>query len=92
MTRKIYDLTIPAGTYTDKNGQTKTKWENVGAVFHYLPLHTAPAGKKYGRFHGDDIYTTRESERILRLPLYYSMGEETVNKIVINVDEYYEDK
>ena len=39
---------------------------NVGAVFHYIPLHSAPAGLKFGRFDGEDVYTTRESERLLR--------------------------
>ena len=44
------------------------KEKGVHCVFHYIPLHTAPAGQKYGRFHGEDVYTTRESERLMRLP------------------------
>ncbi len=49
------------------------KQQGIMAVFHYIPLHSAPAGMKYGEFHGDDKYTTSESERLLRLPLYYGL-------------------
>ncbi len=52
------------------------KEKGVHCVFHYIPLHTAPAGQKYGRFHGEDVYTTRESERLMRLPMYYSLSME----------------
>lgn len=45
----------------------------VQAVFHYIPLHSAAAGRKFGRFHGEDVYTTKESERLVRLPLYYNL-------------------
>ena len=47
------------------------KENGVLTVFHYIPLHTSPAGQKFGRFHGEDRYTTRESERLVRLPMYY---------------------
>ena len=43
------------------------------AVFHYVPLHSAPAGRKFGRFNGEDRYTTKESEILIRLPLFYSI-------------------
>ena len=49
------------------------KERGILAVFHYIPLHNAPAGKIYGRFHGEDVYTTKESERLVRLPLYYGL-------------------
>ena len=49
------------------------KSKEINAVFHYIPLHSAPAGKMYGRFCGEDRYTTKESERLLRLPLYYGL-------------------
>ena len=49
------------------------KENGVQCVFHYIPLHTATAGKKFGRFHGEDIYTTKESERLVRLPMYYNL-------------------
>lgn len=61
----------------------------IWAVFHYIPLHTAPAGQKYGRFHGEDRYTTRESERLCRLPLYYGLTIEQVDYIVSKVKEFY---
>ncbi len=61
----------------------------VQAVFHYIPLHTAPAGKRFGRFHGEDRYTTRESERLLRLPLYYGLLPEEADQVVRAVQAFY---
>ena len=54
------------------------KGRGVHCVFHYIPLHTSPAGLRFGRFQGEDRWTTRESERLLRLPIYYRMKEEDV--------------
>ena len=51
------------------------KERDIAAVFHYVPLHSAPAGLRFGRFHGEDRYTTKESERLLRLPMYYNLSE-----------------
>lgn len=65
------------------------KEKGILAVFHYIPLHTAPAGVKFGRFHGEDKYTTKESERLLRLPLYYGLEEEKVLYISDMVKEFY---
>lgn len=65
------------------------KQNGIWAVFHYIPLHTAPAGQKFGRFHGEDRYTTRESERLVRLPLYYGLQEEQVEYIIGKVKEFY---
>jgi len=65
------------------------KERDILAVFHYIPLHSAPAGKKYGRFSGEDKYTTKESERLLRLPLYYMLEEEKVDYIVESVRGFY---
>lgn len=65
------------------------KDNGVWSVFHYVPLHSAPAGLKFGRFHGEDKYTTRESERLFRLPMYYTLKEEEVNYIVSKVKEFY---
>ncbi|MBE5885055.1 MAG: dTDP-4-amino-4,6-dideoxygalactose transaminase [Lachnospiraceae bacterium] len=62
---------------------------NIMAVFHYVPLHTAPAGLKYGRFHGEDKYTTKESERLVRLPLYYGLEKEKTEYIISKVKEFY---
>lgn len=66
------------------------KDRDVMAVFHYIPLHTAPAGKKYGIFFGEDKYTTRESERILRLPLYYRLEESKSAYIVEMIKRFYQ--
>lgn len=63
--------------------------KDIQAVFHYVPLHSSPAGKKFGRFSGEDIYTTKESERLLRLPLYYNMKQEDKEKVVDAVKEFY---
>ncbi len=66
------------------------KDSGVLAVFHYVPLHTAPAGQKFGRFHGEDKYTTVESERLLRLPMYYGLKAEEVDYICNKVKEFYQ--
>lgn len=66
------------------------KENGVWAVFHYIPLHTAPAGKKFGRFNGEDVYTTKESERLLRLPMFYKLTEDEVSYIVEKVKSFYE--
>ena len=65
------------------------KENGILAVFHYIPLHTAPAGLKYGRFHGEDVYTTRESERLCRLPMYYGLQDEQVDYIISKVKEFF---
>lgn len=57
------------------------KAKGIWSVFHYIPLHTAPAGLRFGRFHGEDKYTTRESERLMRLPMYYGLTEEQIDYI-----------
>lgn len=56
--------------------------KGIMSVFHYVPLHSAPAGQKFGRFYGEDVYTTRESERLLRLPMFYNLDMEDVKRIV----------
>lgn len=61
----------------------------IMAVFHYIPLHTAPEGKKSGVFFGTDKYTTTESERLLRLPMYYSLRDEEVSYIVDKVNSFF---
>lgn len=61
----------------------------IGCVFHYIPLHSAPAGVKYGRFYGEDRYTTKESERLVRLPLHYSLTEENQKMVIEKILEFY---
>ena len=68
------------------------KENNINAVFHYIPLHSAEAGLKFGRFHGEDKYTTKESERLLRLPLYYGLKEEDVKYVASKIKEFYDVK
>ncbi len=68
------------------------KKNEILAVFHYIPLHSAPAGKSFGRFNGEDVYTTKESERLVRLPLYYGIKEEEVEYIIGKVKEFYKNR
>ena len=65
------------------------KENGIWSVFHYVPLHSAPAGIKFGCFHGEDKYTTKESERLFRLPMFYTLKEEEVDYIVSKVKEFY---
>ena len=66
------------------------KSKGILSVFHYIPLHSAPAGLKFGRFHGEDKYTTKESERLARLPMYYSLTLDEVDFICDVVKEFYQ--
>jgi len=65
------------------------KADGIYSAFHYIPLHTAPAGKKFGRFHGEDVYTTKESERLTRLPLYYGLKDEETEFIINRIKAFY---
>lgn len=66
------------------------KAQKIFSVFHYIPLHTAPAGLQYGRFHGEDIYTTKESERLLRLPMYYGLKPEDIHFVCEQIIQFYQ--
>ena len=66
------------------------KEHGILAVFHYIPLHSAPAGLKFGRFDGVDEYTTKESERLLRLPLYYGIGDENRQTVIREVRAFFD--
>ena len=65
------------------------KENGILCVFHYIPLHSAPAGLKFGEFFGEDEYTTKESERLARLPMYYGLEMEQVEYIISKVKEFY---
>lgn len=65
------------------------KSKGIMTVFHYIPLHSSEAGLKYGRFNGEDTFTTSESERLLRLPMYYSLQEEELNLVVSEIKRFY---
>ena len=65
------------------------KADEIHAVFHYVPLHSAPAGLRFSRFHGEDVFTTKESERLVRLPLWYGMDELMQTRIIISLRRFY---
>ena len=66
------------------------KKNDISAVFHYIPLHSAEAGLKFGRFNGEDKYTTKESERLLRLPLYYGLKEKDIEFVLSKIKGFYD--
>lgn len=65
------------------------KNNNILSLFHYVPLHSSPAGLKYGRFCGEDRYTTKESERLMRLPIYYNMPSDKVDFVCQTLETFY---
>lgn len=77
-----------------KNLEERTKFiaylkeHDILSVFHYIPLHSAPVGQKFGHFHGEDVFTTKESERLARLPMYYGLNEQ-VEKVVECVKNFF---
>ncbi len=104
---KLIDLpTVPAECQHNghmfyiklKNLDERTKFisymreKGIGCVFHYVPLHSAPAGKKYCRFHGEDVFTTRESERLVRLPMYYGLTAEDLEHVTEFVKKFFESR
>lgn len=64
------------------------KQAGISCVFHYVPLHSSPAGKRFGRFHGVDEFTTQESLKLIRLPLFYNMTEAENQLVIDNVLQY----
>lgn len=62
---------------------------NVKCVFHYVPLHSAEGGRRFGRFHGEDIYTTNESEKLVRLPMFYHLTEDEKSHIVQRIHRFW---
>jgi len=65
------------------------KENEILSVFHYIPLHSSPAGKRFGRFAGEDIFTTNESCRLTRLPLYYGLTVEDCDKVIESINDFY---
>lgn len=65
------------------------KENGICCVFHYVPLHSSPAGKKFGRFSGKDEFTTKESDRLVRLPLYYGLSAKDQHKVITKVFEFF---
>ncbi len=66
------------------------KKHEIGCVFHYIPLHSAPAGQKFGRFDGEDKFTTKESDRLVRLPLWYGMTDGAVNAVIDAAKDFFD--
>lgn len=65
------------------------KSKGIQAVFHYIPLHTSPAGMRFGRFFGEDKYTTSESEKLVRLPMYYGLTRKEQDEVINAIKEFY---
>lgn len=63
--------------------------KGIQTTFHYIPLHSSPAGLKYGNFVGEDKYTTQESERLLRLPMYYGLRQIDIEEVCNSIDNFY---
>ena len=63
----------------------------VLAIRHYVPLHSSDAGQRFGRFHGEDRYTSSLSERLLRLPLWYAMSREQQNTVCTLIEDFFQD-
>lgn len=66
------------------------KVQKILTVFHYVPLHSSPAGGKFGRFNGEDSFTTKESERLVRLPLFYNLTEQEQSRVIEAVISFFE--
>lgn len=68
------------------------KERQLYCVFHYIPLHSAPAGCRFGRFHGNDEYTTKESERLVRLPMYFGLTKEDCEDVINGVQTFFNEE
>lgn len=69
--------------------QSHLRNNQIQSAFHYIPLHSCKAGEMFGEFRGEDLYTTKESERLLRLPMYYKLNKEDVLFICEKIQEFY---
>jgi len=65
------------------------KEQGIWAVFHYVPLHSSPAGQRYSRFHGVDKFTTKESERLIRLPLFFNIKDEEIDYVIESIYRFF---
>jgi len=65
------------------------KEAEILTVFHYIPLHSSPAGERFGRLHGDDRFTTKESERLLRLPLFYNLSDNNQRTVISSLLSFF---
>ena len=65
------------------------KSKDIVAVFHYVPLHSAEAGARFAKFHGEDRFTTSESERLIRLPIWFGLPKESQTQVIAAIQEFY---
>lgn len=77
----IFYLKLPSPELRDRLIE-HLRAQGIQATFHYVPLHSAPAGLKYGRFSGEDVFTTAESARLVRLPLYYGLTSQDRQAVI----------
>ena len=63
---------------------------DILSVFHYIPLHSSESGLKFGRFSADDKFTTQESERLIRLPMYFGLQDSEVSKVINSIVNFFE--
>ncbi|MBQ8030155.1 MAG: DegT/DnrJ/EryC1/StrS family aminotransferase, partial [Butyrivibrio sp.] len=81
---------IKCKDFEERQGLIKYLTSNdILPASHYVPLHSSKAGLKYSEFRGEDRYTTKESERLLRLPMYYKLTNEDIDEVVMRVKEFY---
>ncbi|MEM9003736.1 MAG: dTDP-4-amino-4,6-dideoxygalactose transaminase [Cyanobacteria bacterium P01_F01_bin.86] len=66
--------------------------QDITAVFHYIPLHSSDAGRQLGRFHGEDCFTTTESEKLIRLPLFYGISEAQQERVVTEIERFFQNE
>lgn len=64
----------------------------IQTAFHYIPLHSAPAGEQFGSFFGEDKYTTKESERLVRLPMYYKLAPQDCSEVIAAIGSFWDEK
>lgn len=89
-THNAHMFYIKCGSLDERTRLMKyLKDENVQSVFHYVPLHSSEAGMKFGYFHGEDRYTTVESEKLLRLPLYYNISRNDIDRVIESIKKFY---
>lgn len=69
---------------------TYLREQSITAPFHYIPLHSAPAGIRFGRFHGQDHYTTKDSDRLIRLPMFHGITDTQVEKVITTIQSFWD--
>ena len=90
-THNAHMFYIKARSLDERTNLIKYLKDNgIQAVFHYIPLHDSPAGKRFGRFNGKDKFTTIESEKLIRLPMYYGLTKQEQDEVIKRIKEFYQ--